>query len=59
MASDALIPLEQDDIDSLVRPADYVGLSPSQVETFLREDVDPLLQSERHLRSEDVAEVRV
>jgi adenylosuccinate lyase len=59
MASDTLIPLEQDDIESLVRPADYVGLSPSQVETFLREEVDPLLESERHLRNEDVAEVRV
>lgn len=59
MASDALIPLEQDDFESLVRPGDYVGLAPAQVEMFLREEVDPLLEAERHLRSEDVAEVRV
>lgn len=36
-------------IDSMVDPSNFIGRAPQQVEEFVREEVDPILEKYRHL----------
>jgi hypothetical protein len=47
------------DVEALVRPEEFVGLSPLQVDQFLASHVDPILARERDLVSAEVGEVRI
>lgn len=59
IAGDPLFSLDRETVERLSRPELYVGLSPRQVEQFLKERVDPLIDAERALISTEVGEVRV
>lgn len=37
------------DIDAMVDPAQFVGRAPQQVEEFIKEEVDPLLNEWKHV----------
>ena len=59
IAADPLFSLDRDSVQRIVRPEEFVGLAPRQVEEFLAAHVDPLLERERDLLSKEVGEVRV
>jgi adenylosuccinate lyase len=59
IAGDALFGIDRTSLDRLSRPEDYTGLSRSQTERFLIEDVDPILAAEREQIRDEVGEVRV
>jgi adenylosuccinate lyase len=59
IASDELFGMSRREIDDLVCAAEFVGLAPRQVERFIASKVDPLLERERALLSDEPAEVRV
>jgi len=58
IAADPLFSLNRKRIDQLSNPADYVGLSPSQVDRFIAEEVDPILKRSKALLTIDTSEVR-
>ncbi len=60
IAADPLFGIDRREIDRLVRPEEFIGLSPRQTAQFLERQIDPLLQREQELISERMAgEVRV
>lgn len=59
IAADTLFGIDRAAIEAMARPEDYTGLSKQQTERFLREDVDPILESERSVIVSEVGEVRV
>jgi len=59
IAGDPAFLLDEATVRSIASPAEFVGLSPSQVERFLADHVDPLLARHRDVMTEEVSEVRV
>ncbi|MHB0971167.1 MAG: adenylosuccinate lyase [Thermoanaerobaculia bacterium] len=59
IANDSLFAMSHADVETLVRPEEFVGLSPLQVDQFLASHVDPILARERDLVSAEVGEVRI
>jgi adenylosuccinate lyase len=59
IAADELFAIDRATIEAMARPEDYTGLSMRQTEAFIREDVDPLLESHRALVTSEAGEVRV
>ena len=59
IAADPHFGVDRETIAGKVRPADFTGLSASQVERFLTEQIDPILERERDLVSSEVGELRV
>jgi adenylosuccinate lyase len=59
IAADPLFGMTRADVETLVRPEEFVGLSPLQVDEFLAAHVDPILARERDLVSAEAGEVRV
>jgi len=45
LADDDRIPLNRDDIQAILNPADFVGRAPNQVKDFLLKEIDPILDS--------------
>ena len=58
IASDGSFGLSRDDLDALLDTRKFIGRAPSQVEEFLREEVDPVLERNSDLLGAD-ATVRV
>lgn len=56
IAGDAAFGLSRADIETVLDPARHVGRAPQQVDTFIREHVEPLLA--RHTISDDAPELR-
>ena len=42
--SDQNIPINKDEMEMLVNPKTFIGRAPEQVETFISEEVDPILK---------------
>jgi len=42
--SDQNIPINKDEMETLVNPKTFIGRAPEQVETFISEEVDPILK---------------
>jgi adenylosuccinate lyase len=59
IAADPLFGIDRAALERMSRPEDYTGLSQQQVERFLADVIDPLLETEKELVSEKVGEVRV
>ena len=59
IAQDELFSIDRATIESMTRAEDYTGLAMRQTETFLHEDVDPLLAAHRAMVSSEAGEVRV
>ncbi|HEX7705893.1 MAG TPA: adenylosuccinate lyase [Thermoanaerobaculia bacterium] len=59
IAADPLFGIDRAALERMSRPEAYTGLSQQQVERFLTEVIDPLLETEKELVSEKVGEVRV
>ncbi len=59
IAGDSLLGFDREAIGRLSRPEDYVGLSPRQVERFLSDRIDPILEKEKALVSKEINEVHV
>jgi adenylosuccinate lyase len=59
IARDELFGIDRAAIERLARPEDYTGLSRSQTERFLAEEVDPILEQERAEIRAEAGEVRV
>ena len=59
IAADELFGIDRATIERLASPDDYVGLSTSQTERFLAEDIDPILAEQRAEIRAEAAEVRV
>lgn len=59
IAADPHFGVDRETIAGKVRPEDFTGLSASQVERFLTEQIDPILERERDLVSSEVGELRV
>ncbi len=59
ISGDPLFGIDREAIDRMTRPEDYVGLSSVQVERFITEQIDPLLERERELLTTSAGEVRV
>jgi len=53
VASDPAFRLTREDLERLTDPARFVGRAPEQVEEFLREEVEPVLERYRGLLGED------
>ncbi|MCX8083771.1 MAG: adenylosuccinate lyase [Calditerrivibrio sp.] len=49
LALDEDIPLNSDEIYSIVNPKDFIGRAPEQVEEFLKEEVYPLLEKYKNM----------
>ncbi len=49
LAEDHRVPLNRDEIQSILNPADFVGRAPNQVKEFLRKEIDPILESYEEL----------
>ncbi len=43
IAGDARFGLKREDIEKLLNPADYIGRCPEQVDSFIKNEVDPIL----------------
>ncbi len=54
IAADESFLLSRDELESLLKPEHFTGRAPKQVEEFLREQVQPLLDANRHLIGEKV-----
>ncbi|HEX6158673.1 MAG TPA: lyase family protein, partial [Thermoanaerobaculia bacterium] len=59
IAADELFGIDRATIERLARPEDYVGLSTSQTERFLAEEIDPILGEQRAEIHAEAGEVRV
>ena len=59
IAADPLFSIDRAAIEKIARPDDFTGLSRQQTEAFIRDEVDPLLRSERAVIDAAAAEVRV
>ncbi len=59
IAGDSHFALDRKTIDELASPERFVGLSPQQVDRFLAENIDPLLEKDRALLSDVTGEIRV
>jgi len=59
IAADSLFGIDRESIEKLARPENYTGLARQQTESFLLEDVDPILAAEREQIRDEVGEVRV
>ena len=56
IAADPLFGLTPDEIKSIVRPEEFIGVAPEQVERFLAEEIDPVIRNEK---AADAPELRV
>lgn len=59
IAGDPAFSLDEETVRSMARPEEFIGLSVTQVERFLSEYVDPLIEKHRDVMTEEVSEVRV
>jgi adenylosuccinate lyase len=59
IAGDALFGIDRASLERMAAPENYAGLSQSQTERFLIEDVDPILGAEKEQIRDEVGEVRV
>lgn len=59
IAGDSLFGIEREAIDRMTRPEAFTGLSSAQVERFLVDEIDPILNREREVLTTAVGEVRV
>ena len=59
IAADALFGIDRASIERMANPDDYTGLSRTQTERFLVEEVDSILSAEREHIRDEVGEVRV
>ncbi|HUR79133.1 MAG TPA: adenylosuccinate lyase [Thermoanaerobaculia bacterium] len=59
IAGDELFGIDRASLERMSAPENYAGLSQSQTERFLVEDVDPILSAEREQIRDEVGEVRV
>lgn len=59
IGSDPLFGVDRGSLQMLAAPEKYTGLSASQTERFLAEDVDPVLAVEREQIRDEIGEVRV
>jgi len=59
IAGDSLFGLRRATIDELARPSAYIGLSTTQVDAFLVEHIDPILEERSSIIREEAGEVRV
>ena len=46
LAADPALPLSREDMDTLLKPAAYVGLAPEQTERFVKDILPPALGSD-------------
>lgn len=58
IASDEAFPLSREEIEGILRPEAFVGRAPSQVERFIKEEVDPILRENEELIERE-ADLRV
>ncbi|MEC9492254.1 adenylosuccinate lyase [Flexistipes sp.] len=54
LAADKRIPLDSDDINNLLNPSDFTGRSESQVEDFINNEVEPLINKYKSFIGMDV-----
>ncbi len=54
IANDSLFGLSREEIDSVMRPENFVGRAPQQVDDFLNEYVNPVLESNKDLLGVEV-----
>lgn len=59
IAGDAAFGLDEEAIRRVAAPSAFVGLAPRQVDRFLEEHVEPVLQRDSSLIQQEVGEVRV
>jgi adenylosuccinate lyase len=59
IAGDSLFGIDHASLERMSAPENYAGLSRSQTERFLLEDVDPVLGTEKEQIRDEVGEVRV
>lgn len=59
IAADPIFEIRREELVALNNPADYAGLSASQVENFITKFIDPVLEEERSMITSEVGEVRV
>ena len=59
IGKDALFGIDRASIERIAAPENYTGLSQSQTERFLIDEVDPVLEAERAEIRDEVGEVRV
>jgi adenylosuccinate lyase len=59
IAADPLFNIDRRSIELMARPELYTGLARQQTERFLIEEIDPILERERHDIRAEAAEVRV
>jgi adenylosuccinate lyase len=59
IAADTLFGMDREAMSQLTRAEDYTGLSQTQTERFLAEDIDPILETERADIRAEAGEVRV
>ncbi|MEF3254785.1 MAG: adenylosuccinate lyase [Deferribacterales bacterium] len=44
LIEDERIPLSKDEIDNIMNPKDFIGRAPEQVEEFIKEEINPILE---------------
>jgi len=54
LAEDSRIPLNANDINNLLNPSDFTGRAESQVEDFIDNEVEPLINKYQNLIGMDV-----
>ncbi|TCK60742.1 adenylosuccinate lyase [Seleniivibrio woodruffii] len=54
LAADTAVPLNKDEIMNLLDPVKFVGRSPEQVDQFITEEVDPIIEKYEKLLGMDV-----
>ncbi len=59
IADDPSFDLDESAMAAAADPDRYTGLSAAQTERFIREQVDPILEAEKDLVSDQVGELRV
>ncbi len=59
LAADADIPLSEAELVELLRPEEYIGLAPRQVEEYLRQHIEPLLAEHAEMLNCAREEIRV
>ena len=52
IAADPAFPVGEEELQSAMDPARYIGLAPRQTERFLREFIDPILESHKEMKHE-------
>lgn len=59
LAADSAFPLVAADLQDLLNPADYIGMAPLQVQNYLEQQIQPLLDANSDLLNLDAEEIRV